>query len=120
MQGGLLHGWTQGRWRHSLRGALVVAMALTLVAALYLTTHGLGLWEASSGSQVTGLGGAEQEIAWIEPATNVDDWAQFVAGLTRLEADWPKVRGTQGQLKVDLGPDSDGAFPQRTGDVAEV
>src|SRR5882724_4497808 len=120
MQVGLLHGWSQGRWRHSVRGALVVAMALTLVAALYLTTHGLGLWEASNGTQVKGLDSAEQEIAWIEPATNVDDWAQFVSGLARLEADWPKINPPLGQLKVDLGHESDGAFPQLTADVAEV
>src|ERR1700676_5489153 len=120
MHPGSTDGLARSRWPRAVRWALGAAMALTLAAALYLTTQGLGLWEGSVLAQVKGLGGEEQEIAWIEPATNTVDWAQFVSGLTRLEADWPKIRGSLGQLKLDLGPDSGGAFPQLTADVAEV
>jgi hypothetical protein len=102
------------------RWTLGSALALTLATALYLTAQGLGLWEGATGAQVKGLVGEEQEIAWIEPATNSDDWAQFVSGLARLEADWPKIRGPLGQFNLELGAESSLAFPQLTADVAEV
>src|SRR2546423_15236639 len=88
----------------ALRWVLGTALVLTLTAALYLTAQGLGLWEVPGGGQVKGLGDAEQEIAWIEPATNTDDWAQFIAGLNRLQADSPGIRGPLGELHADPGP----------------
>jgi hypothetical protein len=113
-------GLARSRGPRTTRWMLAVALALTLATALYLTAQGLGLWEGAAGARVKGLVGEEQEIAWIEPATNTDDWSQFVSGLARLEADWPKIRGPLGQLNLELGPESSLAFPQLTADVAEV
>jgi hypothetical protein len=113
-------GLARTRGPRATRWALGMALTLTLATALYLTAQGLGLWEGSTGAQVKALISEEQEIAWIEPATNTDDWAQFVSGLARLEANWPKIRGPLGQLNLELGQESGGAFPQLTADVAEV
>jgi hypothetical protein len=99
---------------------LAVVLVLILGVALALTAQGLGLWEGARGPSVKELAADEQEIAWIDPATNTDVWAQLTAGLTRLEEDWPSVDGARGRLKVDLGHEPGGAFPQRTADVAEV
>src|SRR5438034_6312510 len=110
-----------GLGRRSVLGWLLAGAVLTtLVTALYLTSRGLGLWEGTATPRVKGLDGDDQEIAWIEPATSTDDWSQFVSGLTRLQADWPKIRGPLGELRVDLGQDPGGAFPRFTADVAEI
>ena len=115
-----MSGPGRDRLPRSLRWALGITLLVTLAAALYLTSRGLGLWEGTGGAEVANLRGEEQEIAWIEPATNTDSWAQFTSGLLRLQADWDKIRGPLGELQVDLGPDSAGAFPRLTADVAEV
>jgi hypothetical protein len=109
-----------GRSHRALRWTLGIVLVLTLGVGLALTAQGLGLWERAPGPHVKDLAADEQEIAWIDPATNTDVWAQLTAGLARLEADWPSLEGTRGQLKVDLGHEPGGAFPQRTADVAEV
>src|ERR1043166_7360149 len=101
-----MSGPGRDRLPRSLRWALGITLLVTLAAALYLTSRGLGLWEGTGGAEVANLRGEEQEIAWIEPATNTDSWAQFTSGLLRLQADWDKIRGALGELQVDLGPDS--------------
>jgi len=108
------------RLPRGLRWALAVTLILTLVAALFMTSRGLGLWEGSDGANVAGLIGEEQEIAWIEPATSTDAWAQFTSGLLRLQADWEIIGGSLGKLQVDLGEEPTGAFPRLTADVAEI
>ena len=108
------------RWPRALRWTLAGTSIVTLAAALYLTSRGLGLWEGVGSAQVASLHGDEQEIAWIEPATSTDAWAQFTSGLLRLQADWDKIGAPLGELQVDLGDDPGGAFPRLTADVAEV
>ncbi len=103
-----------------MRWALAGALVLALAGALYLTTRGLGLWEGASDFGVKTLTGEEQEIAWVEPATSSDDWSQMVAGLVRLQADWPKLHPSLGELRVDLGEDPHGAFPRLSAEVAEI
>ncbi len=120
---GLAQRWSESARRRGprmLRWAVGATLAATLAAALYLTTRGLGLWEGSLVARVQELAGDEQEIAWIDPATNNDEWAQLTAGLARLEFDWPNLDGAPGHLKVDLGQEPGGAFPHRSADVAEV
>src|SRR5436305_3987360 len=107
-----MSGDARGRRSRPLRWMLTGVLVLTLIAALYLTSRGLGLWEGAGGADVAGLSGEEQEIAWIEPATNTDAWAQFTSGLLRLQSDWDKIRDSLGELRVDLGEESTGAFPK--------
>jgi hypothetical protein len=102
-----------------LRWLLGGVLLLTLGAALYLTSLGLGLWDDASSIRVKGLGDEEQEIAWIDEATTTDAWAQLTAAVTRLEVDWPQLEGARGTLKLDMGHDAVWAFPPLSGDVAE-
>jgi hypothetical protein len=120
MSNGWLTGSSRSGGARALRWTIGIILVLTLAVALYLTTRGLGLWEGSVDMRVKDLIGDEQEIAWVELATSTDEWAQLTAGLARLEADWPKLNGARGELKVDLGQEPGGAFPQRSADVAEV
>jgi hypothetical protein len=112
--------WIEPSRSRALRGTIGAALVVTLAVALYLTTRGLGLWEAAFETRLKELGDDEQEIAWIEPATSTDEWAQLTSGLARLETDWPHLDGNSGQLHVDLGQEPGGAFPHRSADVAEV
>jgi hypothetical protein len=120
MRAAWLNGLAHGRGKRALRWGLGIALVLTLAVALLLTTQGLGLWEGVVGTHVKPLDGEEQEIAWIDPATNNDVWAQLTAGLARLEADWPQLDGTTGRLKVDFGNEAHGAFPSLSAEVAEI
>ena len=49
--------------------------------ALYQTLLWLGFWGNSNESQVKALDDDDQEIALIEPATNLDDWGRLVTAL---------------------------------------
>jgi hypothetical protein len=115
-----VHGLFNVRRERFLRWLVGSAVVMTLAAALALATWGLGLWEGAIGAEVNPLEGEEQEIAWIDPATNTDVWAQLTAGLARLEVDWPQLDGAPGHLRVDMGDESRGAFPRLSAEVAQV
>src|SRR5437588_12375733 len=113
-----MSGPGRDRLPRGLRWALAATLIVTLAAALYMTSRGLGLWEGAGAAAVAGLAGEEQEIAWIEPATNTDTWAQFTSGLLRLQPDWDKIRGSLGDVQVDLSKDPAGACPRLPADAA--
>lgn len=50
-----------------------------------------------------------QEIVWIQPATSGSTWERFLAGIRRVQQDWP-----------DLQVNDDLAFPDQTVAVPEV
>jgi hypothetical protein len=98
------------------RWLLIVLLLASLGAAIYQTL----LWRATSRNtgevQVKPLEQGEQEIALIEPATNMDDWGQIVSALTFLQRDWPKINPKLPALEVNL----DNAFPMLTTEVPEI
>lgn len=98
-----------------LRWALAAGLLLLVAGGVYLAARALDLINGSVG-QVRPLGEGEQEVAYIEPATNVEDWERIVSALTHLRDDWPSLYPGRPALHVDL----ERAFPSLTADVPEV
>lgn len=98
-----------------LRWILAAGLLLLLAGGLYFAARSLDLVNGSVGA-VRPLGADEQEIAYIEPATNVEDWERLVTALTHLRDDWPSLFPGRPALHVDL----ERAFPPLTADVPEV
>lgn len=98
------------RWGIS---ALLVAI---LGAAVYQTALWLFGWGGVNDAAVKPLDGGDQEIAFIEPATSIDEWGRLVTALQLSEQIWPKINADLPALKVSL----DDAFPALTADVPEV
>jgi hypothetical protein len=98
------------------RWSLWSALFLTLGIALYQTTLYLGVWGSLGESQVKPLDDDDQEVALIEPATNVDDWGRLVTALKLLESDWPKINPQLPILHVNLIR----AFPTLSVEVPEI
>ena len=99
-----------------LRWLLAGGLAILLLAAVYLTLLGLELWGHAREPGVKAVGGDDQELAWIEPATSGDEWGRLVSGLNALQRDWAALGDTSRTLEVDL----EHAFPRLTADVPEL
>src|SRR5262245_12753910 len=54
----------------------------------------------------------DQEIAWLNPATNAVAWERFVAAVYRLKDERP-------DLGLEVAPDAN-PFPSQTADVPEL
>ncbi len=98
------------------RWALTAILFVILGAAIYQTALWLGGWGNTNDSNVKPLEGSDQEIAFIEPATGIDDWGRLVTALQLMEMDWPKINPGLPAVKLSL----DDAFPPLTADVPEV
>lgn len=99
-------------FRWLLMGVLLVILGM----ALYQTLLWLGVWGYANESQVKALDDDDQEIALIEPATNVDDWGRIVTALRLIERDWRTLNPALPALHVELA----GAFPRLTAEVPEI
>ena len=73
------------------RWALIAILFVILGTAVYQTMLWLGVWGGGYDSQVKPLDGGDQEIAFIEPATSIDEWGRLVTALQLMEMDWPKI-----------------------------
>ena len=98
------------------RWVLMAVLLIILGMALYQTLLWLGVWGNAGESQVKALDDDDQEIALIEPATNIDDWGRLVTALRLIERDWRSINPALPGLRVEL----DGAFPRLTADVPEI
>jgi hypothetical protein len=98
------------------RWALTAILFVILAAAVYQTALWLGGWGNINDSQVMPLDGGDQEIAYIEPATGIEEWGRLVTALQLLERDWPRVNPELPAVKVDI----ERAFPQLSATVPEV
>ncbi len=99
----------------TVRGGLVLVLAVLLGATLYLALRGLGFWGGAE-PQVKEFGPDEQEIAFLEPATNAEEWQRLVSALEHLQEHWRTVRPDEKPLLAS----TEGAYPQRTAEVPEV
>jgi hypothetical protein len=93
---------------HRLRIILLLAL-LGSIGAGYLALRCVGLLGSSALAQVREVPAGDQEIAWINGATNGATWERFIAGVRRLQENWP-------QLQVDTAK----AFPEQTTAVPEI
>jgi hypothetical protein len=98
------------------RFALTAILFVILGAAIYQTVLWLGGWGNTNDSNVKPLDGSDQEIAFIEPATSIDEWGRLVTALQLTEMNWPKINPEMPAVKISL----DDAFPLLTAEVPEV
>jgi hypothetical protein len=89
---------------------------LLLATALYYAVSPFDLWSQRDNIRVKALSGAEQEIAYIEPATSAEDWERLVSAVNYLRRDWPLLFPEQPPLRVSF----EHAFPLLTADVPEI
>ncbi len=92
-------------------GSLVVAsVVLTLAAGAVL------FWPLAAGPANRAVARpvpkGDQEVAWLNPATNAVSWERFVAAVQRLKTDRP-------ELHLHVFADA-AAFPTQTADVPEL
>jgi hypothetical protein len=88
---------------------LLLASLLVLLGGAYFTLRSLGVIGGTALVQVQAVPAGDQEIAWINPATNSSSWERFVSGVRR-------ARDATPGLSVDLT----NAFPDQTAAVPEV
>lgn len=98
------------------RWGLMIALVGILAVAVQQTLLFFGIWVSAGESQVKSLENDDQEIALIEPATNIDDWGRLVTAVQLLEADWPRINPKSPALQVSVQD----AFPRLTADVSEI
>ncbi|HZZ80368.1 MAG TPA: hypothetical protein VFE62_17830 [Gemmataceae bacterium] len=98
------------------RWALIAILITVFGAAIYQTAAWWGGWGMGNDSQVKPLDGNDQEIAFIEPATSIDEWGRLVTSLQLTEVNWPRINPDLPVLKVSLAD----AFPALSADVPEV
>src|SRR5262249_35790045 len=98
-----------------MRRTRIVGLLVLVVlagAAGYLVLNSLGFLDASS-YQVSKVPEGDQEIAWIQGASNSTDWGQFLAQIDAVDKDSQK----HGPV---LHVDKTNAFPSETAAVPEV
>ena len=98
------------------RWALLAVLLSILGMAVYQTMLWYGFWGNLNDSQVKTLDDDDQEIAFIEPATSIDDWGRLVSAVKLLQIDWPKINPKLPTLTISDAA----AFPKRTADVPEI
>ncbi len=98
------------RWLFRPSLLVVVSVVLTLAAGAVL------FWPLVAGPANRAVArpvpAGDQEIAWLNPATNAVAWERFVAAVQRLKTDRPELNL---QVFVDAA-----AFPAQTADVPEL
>src|SRR5947207_1156013 len=96
----------------NIRTVVVLALAVALVMAGYLTLRGFEILGVPAAS-VKSVPAGHQEIAWIAPATSDDAWERLVEAAGYLVQKWPELFPDSPRLRGDF----DRAFLDLTADV---
>jgi hypothetical protein len=95
------------------RPSIVVAISASLaLAAAALLFGPFGAVGAVSGAVPRPVPAGDEEIVWLNTATNAVAWERFVAGIRRLRTDFP-------ELGLEIIPGAN-PFPAETTQVAEL
>lgn len=89
-----------------VRTILLLLFACLLIGG-YFTLRALGIFSVAP--MVKSVPRGDQEIAYIQAATNGSSWERFVTGLRRLKMEFP-----------DLVVDESNTFPEQTAEVPEI
>ena len=92
-----------------LRIILWTGLTSILILVGYFTLRGFGVLGRAPLVRARTVPTGDQEIAWIQSATNASSWERFVAAVRQVEQSSPG-------LKVDYR----GAFPEHTAAVPEL
>jgi hypothetical protein len=98
------------------RLVLIVILLVVLGVAIQQSLLWLGVLGNGGDSQVKPLSDGDQEIAFIEPATSIDDWGRIVTAIEQLQKDWPRINPKLPLLTVSMKD----AFPPLSADVPEI
>jgi hypothetical protein len=99
------------KWLFRPSSLVLLAAALSLTAGVFVFWR-FGQGADSNRALPRPVPRGDQEIVWLNPATNAVSWERFVAAVHRLTLDRP-------DLGLEVAADSR-AFPSQTADVPEL